>query len=41
MKLEASLAIANKKNLNGRVYSTELLNDIVRQFEKKNQCLVN
>lgn len=33
MKIEGILAIANKENLNGRVYSPEVLQDMVNQFE--------
>lgn len=33
MKIEGILAIANKENLNGRVYSPEVLQDMVKQFE--------
>jgi hypothetical protein len=35
MKIEGVLAIANKENLNSRVYSAELLNDMAKQFEEK------
>lgn len=33
MKIESVLAIANKENLNGRVYSPEVLQDMVKQFK--------
>ena len=33
MKIESILAIANKENLNGRVYSPEVLQDMMNQFE--------
>jgi len=40
MKIETSLAIANKKNLNGRIYSTEVLNKMVNQFNNMNKPLL-
>lgn len=39
MKIEVILAIANKENLNGRVYSTEVLQDMLKQFENNKPML--
>lgn len=39
MKIEGVLAIANKENLNGRVYSSEVLQDMVKQFENNKPML--
>lgn len=37
MKIEATLIIANQKNLNGRIYPSNILDDIVNQFHKSNK----
>jgi len=39
MKIEGILAIANKENLNGRVYSPEVLQNMVKQFENNKPML--
>lgn len=39
MKIEGVLSIANKEDLNGRVYSSEVLQDMVKRFENNKPML--